>query len=382
MEVSRNNQRKTLNNDEIERYKRHFPLKNFGNEGQINLKNSSVIFIGAGGLGSSAITYMAAAGIGEIGIADADQVEISNLQRQVIYSTNEIGKNKTDSAKKRIRELNPNCIVKVFTERININNVIDIIKHFDIVCDCSDNFPTRYLINDACLILNKPLIYGSVQGFNGQVTVFNLNKNSPNLRDLLPNPPQKDTIPSCADYGVVGISPGMIGILQANEIIKIIIKQGEILDGKILIIDLLENQMRKLNLQANKKYKNIRDLITYKKDYELREYSEESIKIKKISFKEFKKIYQQNFNEIIILDVRESDEYKKYSIKGSISIPLSLIEKKESFEFIKNQSFGKKIYTLCQKGLRSETASRILIEENIETVSIEGGLEKIEELKI
>tara|TARA_Y100001978_G_scaffold106699_1_gene95287 strand:- start:3962 stop:5110 length:1149 start_codon:yes stop_codon:yes gene_type:complete len=375
MEVSRNNKEEFLSNEELERYKRHLSLKDFGIEGQISLKNSSVIFIGAGGLGSSAILYSAAAGIGELGIVDADQVEVSNLQRQIIHNTFEIGNNKTDSTEKNIRALNPHCSVKKFTERININNVIDILSQFDIVCDCSDNFNTRFLVNDACLILNKPLIYGSVQGFEGQVSVFNLNKNSPNLRDLLPKPPQEDLIPSCAEYGVLGITPGIIGVLQANEIIKIIIKKGEILDGKVLIFNLLENNLKKLNLEANNKYKNINDLTLNNKDYESKKYLEKEIK--KISPSEFKKIYEQSFNEIIIVDVREKNEFKQFSIKGSISLPLSLIEKKSSFDFIKNQSAGKKIYTLCQKGKRSNIASQLLIESNIESVSIEGGLDKI-----
>ncbi len=375
MEVSLNNKEEFLSNEELERYKRHLSLKDFGIEGQISLKNSSVIFIGAGGLGSSAILYSAAAGIGELGIVDADQVEVSNLQRQIIHNTLEIGNNKTDSTEKNIRALNPHCSVKKFTERININNVIDILSQFDIVCDCSDNFNTRFLVNDACLILNKPLIYGSVQGFEGQVSVFNLNKNSPNLRDLLPKPPQEDLIPSCAEYGVLGITPGIIGVLQANEIIKIIIKKGEILDGKVLIFNLLENNLKKLNLEANNKYKNINDLTLNNKDYESKKYLEKEIK--KISPSEFKKIYEHSFNEIIIVDVREKNEFKQFSIKGSISLPLSLIEKKSSFDFIKNQSAGKKIYTLCQKGKRSNIASQLLIESNIESVSIEGGLDKI-----
>ena len=375
MEVSLNNKEEFLSNEELERYKRHLSLKDFGIEGQISLKNSSVIFIGAGGLGSSAILYSAAAGIGELGIVDADQVEVSNLQRQIIHNTFEIGNNKTDSSEKNIRALNPHCSVKKFTERININNVIDILSQFDIVCDCSDNFNTRFLVNDACLILNKPLIYGSVQGFEGQISVFNLNKNSPNLRDLLPKPPQEDLIPSCAEYGVLGITPGIIGVLQANEIIKIIIKKGEILDGKVLIFNLLENNLKKLNLEANNKYKNINDLTLNNKDYESKKYLEKEIK--KISPSEFKKIYEQSFNEIIIVDVREKNEFKQFSIKGSISLPLSLIEKKSSFDVIKNQSAGKKIYTLCQKGKRSNIASQLLIESNIESVSIEGGLDKI-----
>jgi len=374
MQLSTNSNDEILNSDERERYKRHLSLDGFGEEGQIRLKNSSVIFIGAGGLGSSALTYLAAAGIGKIGIADDDKVEISNLQRQIIHNNSEIGNYKTDSAERRIKELNPHCEVVTFTKRITHKNAIEILSQFDIICDCSDNFGTRYLINDACVILQKPLIYGSVQGFEGQVSVFNFKKNSPNFRDLLPKSPERGLIPSCSDYGVIGISPGIIGILQANEIIKIIIKKGKVLDGKILIINLLENNMKKLNLTVSQKAQKINDLKTNIKDYE----SEISCEnIKRISHIEFQRIYQSKLNEIIIFDVREKDEFQKFSIEGSISLPLSLIKEKNSFEFIKNQSIGKTIYTLCQKGFRSETASKILFAENIDTIFIEGGIEKI-----
>jgi len=374
MPLSKNNYDEVLSSEERERYKRHISLKGFGEEGQIRLKNSSVIFIGAGGLGSSAIMYIAAAGIGKIGIADNDKIETSNLQRQVIHNNSEIGNYKTDSAEKRIKELNPHCKVCIFTERINNKNAIKILSQFDIICDCSDNFGTRYLINDACIILKKPLIYGSVQGFEGQVSVFNLKENSPNFRDLLPNSPEQDLIPSCADYGVIGISPGIIGILQANEIIKIVIKKGKVLDGKILILNLLDNSMKKLNLTVSKNSKQINDLITNTKDYESEIQCEN---IKRISHIEFKKIYQKHFNEIIIFDVREKEEFQKFSIKGSVSLPLSLIKEKKSLEFIRNQSIGKKIYTLCQKGIRSEKASKILLQDRIDTISIEGGIERI-----
>ena len=374
MQLSTNNDDEVLSSDERERYKRHLSLAGFGEEGQIRLKNSSVIFIGAGGLGSSAIMYLAAAGIGKIGIADNDKVEISNLQRQVIHNNSEVGNYKTDSAERKIKELNPHCKIITFTKRINNKNAIEILSQFDIICDCSDNFGTRYLINDACLILKKPLIYGSVQGFEGQVSVFNFKKNSPNFRDLLPKPPELGLIPSCTDYGVIGISPGLIGILQANEIIKIITKTGKVLDGKILIFNLIDNSMKKLNLTVSKNSKKINDLIANKKDYESEINCEN---IKRISHIEFKKIYQTNLNEIIIFDVREKDEFQKFSIKGSISLPLSLIKEKNSLEFIKNQSVGKKIYTLCQKGIRSEIASKILFEERIDTVSVEGGIERI-----
>ena len=373
MRLSKNKQN-ILNSDEIERYKRHLSLNNFGEEGQIKLKKSSVIFIGAGGLGSSAIMYSAAAGIGQIGIADNDKIEISNLQRQVIHDTSEVGNYKTDSAKRRITKLNPHCKVSTFTERISNKNAIQILSQFDIVCDCSDNFGTRFLINDACVILEKPLIYGSVQGFEGQVTVFNLKKNSPNFRDLIPRPPAEGLIPSCAEYGVIGISPGMIGILQANEIIKIILKKGNILDGQLLVLNLLDNHIKKLNLKVSNQAKKINDLLSHSNDYESEIFCEN---IKKISHSEFKEIYKKNLNEIIIFDVREKDEFQNFSIKGSISLPLSIIKTNNSFEFIKNQSIGKKIYTLCQKGIRSETASKILLQEKIDAISIEGGIEKI-----
>ena len=236
--------------DEEERYKKHLTLKEIGFKGQLKLKNSSVICIGAGGLGSSVLLYLAAAGIGKIGIVDNDQVEKSNLQRQIIHETNTVGNLKIDSAKERIKRFNPNIEVVTFAKRINSDNILDIINEFDIICDCSDNFGTRYLINDACLILNKPLVFGSVQGFEGQISVFNLNKNSPNLRDLLPESPSKNNVPSCEEFGVVGVSTGLIGVLQVNEIIKIILKKGEILDGKIMIFNLTKYEYKNIKFTS------------------------------------------------------------------------------------------------------------------------------------
>ena len=183
-----------LNADEQERYQKHLTLKEIGNEGQIKLKNSSVLCIGAGGLGSSVLIYLAAAGIGKIGIVDNDHVEKSNLQRQIVHETNTIGNLKIDSARDKIKRLNPDIEVFTFNKRITADNALEIIREFDVICDCSDNFGTRYLINDACLILNKPLVFGTVQGFEGQVSVFNLHENSPNLRDLLPESPLKNAI--------------------------------------------------------------------------------------------------------------------------------------------------------------------------------------------
>tara|TARA_Y100001978_G_scaffold199287_1_gene213334 strand:+ start:902 stop:2014 length:1113 start_codon:yes stop_codon:yes gene_type:complete len=367
-----------LTQDEIDRYKRHINLEGVGIEGQLRFKKSSVLFVGAGGLASPALLYLAAAGIGIIGIIDNDKVEKSNLQRQVIHDNGEIGNYKTESAKKRIQKINPNCNIITFSERLSAKNALIIIKEFDIVCDCSDNFGTRFLTNDACVILKKPFIYGSVQGFEGQASVFNLKENSPNFRDLIPNNSRVNDIPSCNEFGVIGVSPGLIGILQANEIIKIILQKGNTLDGKLLVFNLLNMTMKKLNLCANYKNKAIYDLEMYSHDYENEECQSQKINTKKISSVNFKKICKQNSNDIIVIDVREKEEYDKSALKGSISIPLSSLNKKSSFKFIKENSSNKVIYLICQKGIRSERASQILIQNQIEAISIEGGLDQFE----
>ena len=294
-----------LSEDEKERYQKHLTLKEIGEEGQLKLKNSSVLCVGAGGLGSSVLIYLTAAGIGKIGIVDNDNVEKSNLQRQIIHETSALGQFKINSAKERIKRLNPNIDVLTFNKRITSENALEIIRTFDVICDCSDNFGTRYLINDACLILNKPLIFGSVQGFEGQVSVFNLHKNSPNLRDLLPESPSKNAIPSCSEYGVVGVSTGLIGILQVNEIIKIILKKGEILDGKILIFDLLNMNMKKLNLkgdQINKRIKNLSQFV----DFYCEDECSDKNKINRINANDFNSLYKAKPNKILLIDVREN----------------------------------------------------------------------------
>ena len=370
-----------LSLDEKERYKKHLTLKEIGFKGQLKLKNSSVICIGAGGLGSSVLLYLAAAGIGRIGIVDNDQVEKSNLQRQIIHETNTVGNLKINSAQERIKRFNPNIEVTTFNKRINSENVIEIIKDFDIVCDCSDNFGTRYLINDACLILNKALVFGSVQGFEGQISVFNLNKKSPNLRDLLPESPVKNNIPSCEEFGVVGVSTGLIGILQVNEIIKIILNKGEILDGKIMIFDLLNMNIKTLNLKSDKLNKNIKNLSQFEDFYKDNE-CQDNIKIKKINAQEFNTLYKAKFNKILLIDVREKEEFNKGSIKGSISIPINNLKQKSHLEFIKQESLFKEIFTLCQLGKRSEKASKILMKFKISSTSIEGGIKKINKVII
>ncbi len=368
-----------LSLDEEERYKKHLTLKEIGFKGQLKLKNSSVLCVGAGGLGSSVLLYLAAAGIGRIGIADNDQVEKSNLQRQIIHETNTVGNLKIDSARERINRFNPNIQVVTFHERINPDNILKIIKEFDVICDCSDNFGTRYLINDACLIFKKPLVFGCVQGFEGQISVFNLNNESPNLRDLLPESPSKSNVPSCEEFGVVGVSTGLIGVLQVNEIIKIILKKGEILDGRIIVFNLLNMNIKKLNLQADKLNKTIKNLSQFEDFYEDIE-CQDNIKINKINAKEFETLYRAKSDNILIIDVRENKEFNKSSMKGSISIPLNNLEQKSYLEFIKKESLDKEVFTLCQAGKRSEKASKILIKFKIPSKSIEGGIKKINQI--
>tara|TARA_B100000902_G_scaffold298958_1_gene286365 strand:- start:1317 stop:2507 length:1191 start_codon:yes stop_codon:yes gene_type:complete len=380
MKISRSLDFDALNQDEQERYQKHLTLEEIGVEGQLRLKNSSVVCIGAGGLGSSALIYLAAAGIGTIGIVDNDRVEKSNLQRQIIHETDTIGTEKIYSARERIKRLNPNIKVITFDERINPDNILEIIRDFDVICDCSDNFGTRYLINDACLILNKPLIFGSVQGFEGQVSVFNLFENSPNLRDLLPESPSENNVPSCAEFGVVGVSTGLIGVLQVNEIIKIILKRGENLDGKILIFNLLTMNIKKLNLKADKLNKKIKNLSQFRDFYNDIQCTGKNVAINRINAYEFHSLYKEKRNKILLIDVRENEEYSISFIKGSISIPLGNLDQKNHLEFIKQESLIKQVFTLCKFGRRSEKASKILSKFKIQSKSIEGGIEKIKKI--
>ncbi|MBO6959885.1 MAG: ThiF family adenylyltransferase [Prochlorococcus marinus CUG1438] len=377
MTVSKDIKFNFLNTDEQERYQKHLTLKEIGYEGQLNLKNSSVLCIGAGGLGSPVLLYLAATGIGKIGIVDNDYVEKSNLQRQIIHETNTIGNLKVHSAQERIKKFNPNSELLTFAERINPNNVLEIIQEFDIICDCSDNFGTRYLINDACLILNKPIVFGSVQGFEGQVSVFNLHKKSPNLRDLLPESPSKNAVPSCAEYGVVGVSTGLIGILQVNEIIKIILKKGDILDGKILVFDLLNMNMKKLQLKSSPVNKRIKNLSEFVDFYCEDKCPDKNNEINRINANDFYSLYKEKPNKILLIDVRETEEFSTSAIEGSISIPLSHLDQKFDLEFIQKESLTKEIFIICKSGKRSEKASEILSKFKIQSRSIEGGIEKV-----
>jgi len=249
----------TLTNDEKARYARHLILPQVGELGQKKIKSSSVLVVGAGGLGSPVLLYLAAAGIGKIGIIDDDKVDLTNLQRQIIHSTSSVGELKVESAKRRINQINPEIKIEIFDERLNIENAEKIIHKFDIVVDGTDNFATRYTISDCCEILDKPWVFGSIHRFEGQVSVFNLN-GSPNYRDLFPKAPPPELAPNCAEAGVLGVLPGIIGSFQANEVLKIILRMDGTLDSELLLIDTISMNIRKLRYSANKERERVTEL--------------------------------------------------------------------------------------------------------------------------
>jgi len=236
--------------EQIDRYSRHIILPEVGGKGQKKLLESKVFLVGAGGLGSPAAFYLAAAGIGKIGISDNDDVDFSNLQRQILHSTKDVGRPKVQSAKETLEALNPDIEVVPYTERLNSENIIDIIKDYDVILDGSDNFPTRYLVNDACVMLGKPLSHGSIFRFDGQATTI-LSGQGPCYRCLYESPPPPDLVPSCQEAGVLGIIAGIIGVVQATEVIKLRLEKGELLNGKLLLYDSLNMDFKKLKIQRN-----------------------------------------------------------------------------------------------------------------------------------
>ena len=366
----------SLSADEISRYARHISLSEIGIKGQEKLKNSSIACIGTGGLGSPLLIYLAAAGIGRIGIVDFDVVEDSNLQRQIIHTTNSIGALKTNSAKEHLLKINPYCQIDVFNQKLTNNNALEILKTYDLICDCSDNFPTRYLINDACFILKKPNIYGSIERFEGQVSVFNLTKESPNYRDLIPTPPPRELIPSCSEAGVMGILPGIIGTIQATEAIKIITKIGNPLNGRLLIFNALKMSFKELTLKPNPQHKEIYKLIDYDSFCSNIKIKDEfDFNIESISIKELKLLLSESSKQILLIDVRNSEEYNEYSISGSMLIPLNTIESGEAINKIRNFAESKNLYLFCKSGKRSMRAVKYLKKSGINSINVEGGIE-------
>jgi molybdopterin/thiamine biosynthesis adenylyltransferase/rhodanese-related sulfurtransferase len=250
---------KNLTNDQKARYARHLMLPQVGEKGQLKINSSSVLVVGAGGLGSPVLMYLAAAGIGRIGIIDDDVVDITNLQRQILHSTSSIGESKVDSAKKRIYQINPEIKVDIFNLRLDVGNAERIISNYDVIVDGTDNFATRYTISDCCEILEKPWVFGSIHRFEGQVSVFNL-RGSPNYRDLFPKAPPPELAPNCAQAGVLGVLPGIVGSFQANEVLKIVLDIGDTLEGRLLLIDALSMNIRSVKYYSDEKRKRVTEL--------------------------------------------------------------------------------------------------------------------------
>ncbi len=251
-----------LNNAEIARYSRHLILDEVGMEGQRRLKAGSVLCVGTGGLGSPLLMYLAAAGVGRIGMVDFDVVDASNLQRQILHGTSQVGVRKVISAAERIADINPHIQLDVYEEALTSDNALRILEPYDVVVDGTDNFPTRYLVNDACVILGKPNVYGSIFKFEGQASVFNY-RGGPQYRDLYPEPPPPGLVPSCAEGGVLGILPGVVGCIQATETLKILLGAGETLSGRLLLYDALHMTFRTLKLRKDPEGKPITELIDY-----------------------------------------------------------------------------------------------------------------------
>ncbi|GAX44422.1 UBA/THIF-type NAD/FAD-binding protein [Tolypothrix sp. NIES-4075] len=366
-----------LTKDDYERYSRHLILPEVGLEGQKRLKAASVLCIGTGGLGAPLLLYLAAAGIGRIGIVDFDIVDTSNLQRQVIHGTSWVGKPKIESAKNRIHEINPHCQVDLYETRLSSENALDIIKPYDIVVDGTDNFPTRYLVNDACVLLDKPNVYGSIFRFEGQATVFNY-EGGPNYRDLYPEPPPPGMVPSCAEGGVLGILPGIIGLIQATETIKIILGKGETLSGRLMLYDALNMKFRELKLRPNPVRPVIEKLIDYEQFCGIpqakAEEEKQQMEIQEMTVQELKQLLDSGADDFVLLDVRNPHEYEIAKIQGSVLVPLPDIENGEGVTKVKELLNGHRLIAHCKMGGRSAKALGILKEAGIEGTNVKGGI--------
>ena len=365
----------TLSSDERGRYARQLILPEVGLAGQERLKAAAVLCVGAGGLGSPLLLYLAAAGIGRIGIVDGDAVELSNLQRQVIHRSDAVGRSKARSAAKSLQALNPHCQVDVHDMMLDMSNVMDLIADYDVVCDGTDNFASRYLINDACVLSDKPLIYGSVQRFEGQVTVFNCNPESPNFRDLLPVPPSPGAIPSCSEAGVMGVMPGLIGLLQATETIKLITGIGRCLDGRLLVVDALSMRFRELTLRRDSGRAPIKDLIDYSQFCGAATTEMDSFAMETISVTELKALLDGDAGDLALVDVRNPAEAEIVVIPSAVLIPLSKIESGEAIEQVRSLAEGRRLFVHCKLGMRSAKAAQLLAEHGILATNVTGGID-------
>lgn len=366
-----------LNNDEIRRYSRHLILPEVGLAGQKKICSTSVLCIGAGGLGSPIAMYLAAAGIGKIGIVDFDTVDFSNLQRQIIHGTDDVGRPKAESAKETINSINPNVDVVIHNTRISSENAMDLIGGYDIVVDGTDNFPTRYLTNDACVLLKKPNVYGSIFRFEGQASVFAPHLNGPCYRCLYPEPPPPGMVPSCAEGGVLGVLPGIVGCIQATEILKLALGKGSSLIGRLLLFNALDMKFREVRLRRDPQCPLCGENPTITKliDYEMfcgiqPQAPELDANPDEVTVQEMKRALDDPKLGIRVIDVREQDEHEIAHIKGVPLVPLSQLHERFT-ELNPNEQ----IYIHCKSGVRSLKALKFLREQGFKYVkSVKGGI--------
>ena len=366
-----------LNNDEIRRYSRHLILPEVGLAGQKKIKGTSVLCIGAGGLGSPIAMYLAAAGIGKIGIVDFDTVDYSNLQRQILHTEKDVGRSKAESAKETINGINPNVEVVLYNTRISSENAFDLIRPYDIVVDGTDNFPTRYLTNDACVLLKKPNVYGSIFRFEGQASVFAPHLGGPCYRCLYPEPPPPGMVPSCAEGGVLGVLPGIIGCIQATEILKLALGKGSSLVGRLLLFDALDMKFRELKLRRDPACPICGDqpTITELIDYEMfcgimPEAAAPQANPDEVTVQDMKQALDNPGLNIKVVDVREPDEYEIAHVQGVPLLPLSQIGQRFT-ELDPNQQY----YLHCKAGVRSMKALQFLREQGFKYLkSVKGGI--------
>jgi sulfur-carrier protein adenylyltransferase/sulfurtransferase len=366
-----------LDNDEIRRYSRHLILPEVGMAGQKKIKAASVLCIGAGGLGSPITMYLAAAGIGKIGIVDFDTVDFSNLQRQIAHGTEDVGRPKAISAKETIASINPNVEVVIHNTRISAENALDLIRPYDIVVDGTDNFPTRYLTNDACVLLKKPNVYGSIFRFEGQASVFAPHLGGPCYRCLYPEPPPPGMVPSCAEGGVLGVLPGIVGCIQATEILKLALGKGTSLIGRLLLFNALDMKFREVKLRRDPKCPLCGDHPTIKEliDYEMfcgitPEPAQPASHPDEVTVQDMKRALDDPKLGIKVIDVREADEYEIAHVSGVPLVPLSTLGQRFT-DLDPNQQY----YIHCKAGVRSLKALAFLREQGFKYVkSVKGGI--------
>jgi adenylyltransferase/sulfurtransferase len=366
-----------LTQDDLSRYSRHLILPEVGVEGQRKLKAARVLCVGTGGLGSPLALYLAAAGVGTLGLVDFDVVDASNLQRQIIHSTADIGRKKLDSAEEKLKALNPALNVVKHETMLSSANALDILKDYDVVADGTDNFPTRYLVNDACVLLGKPNAYGSIFRFEGQASVFAA-KDGPCYRCLYPEPPPPGLVPSCAEGGVLGILPGLIGVIQATEVIKLILGIGEPLIGRLLLVDALKLRFRELKLRKNPDcpvcgtHPTVTKLIDYEQFCGILPETKEERAMKngipQLSVKDLKKRMDAGEN-LFILDVREPFEYQIANIGGK------LIPQNEVPQRLAEIDRDREVIVQCKSGARSQRIAEFLKRSGYPKVAnVSGGI--------